>query len=158
MHASDNVVLTSNNGSKASAEHLSADTVQGKLSYRLTGSPNATVTDDKTTIVGPVIRFTPDDNLAEIIGVGSMNGVDPKDPKQTINIAWTGGATINGTTDWVDVDKDVVMTARQADGTINGATARHLRAKLEPRPPSTNPASRPSTQVEEGACRAADLP
>jgi len=71
-----------------------------------------------------------------------------------MQIAWTGGAVINGNTNWIDIDKDVTMKSTQADDTVNGATARHLRAKLELRPttqsatapaPTTKPASNDQT-------------
>ena len=73
--------------SLASADKLAVETVNGHEQYRLAGNL-ATVTQGKTVITGPQIRFAPDEQIAEVIGVGGMKGTLPDDPKESFDIAW----------------------------------------------------------------------
>src|SRR5439155_12875540 len=133
-----------------SADSLTVDArdgVEGHEVYHLIGKPNATVTDGKTTIVGPVIRLWPGNKLADIAGPGTLHGRQPDDPKQTVDIAWAGGARVDGANDWIDVADKVQVRATQADGTVNGASSDKLRAKLAPKPPSTQPATMTAAQA-----------
>ena len=79
-----------------------------------------------------------------------MKGTLPDDPKESFDIAWAGGAVVNGVTNLIDVTKQVVIKSVQEDGTINTATSSRLRAKLEPSTkPATAPAAAPSTKRSE---------
>lgn len=155
MLATDNVRLSTPDKTRITAGKLEASsTAGGQMQYRLIGEPLATVSDGRTTLTGPAIRFAPDQNLAEIDGAGTLRGASPDDPKQTIDIAWAGSARVDGNTDLIDVDRGVTMTSVQADGTVNGATADHLRAKLALRP-TTHPAHAAGESAAAAALAAA---
>jgi len=131
--ARDAVKLATADGSSAAADTLEVVSVNGKPQYRLSGTPAATVTQGKTVISGPAIRFAPDEQIAEVIGAGGMKGTLPDDPKESFNVAWAGGAVVNGAKNLIDVTKQVVIQSIQQDGTINTATSSRLQAKLEPK-------------------------
>jgi hypothetical protein len=149
LDASDNVILTSDDGTSATADELHARTIDDQLSYELIGKPLATITsvkgsNGKTTISGPKIAYNPATNLATIIGGGSGDGANPNNPKQLMHMTWTGDAVVDGNTNLIDVDRDVNVQTHDADGTINTATSKHLQATLTTRP-TTQASSRPST-------------
>ena len=143
LDARDDVRLSTPDGAQARGDTLTLDRIGAAQAYRLSGSP-ATVTDGKNTIKGREIRIAPDINLAEIPKGGSFEGASPDDPRQTVKVQWAGVATLNGETDFLDVDEQVVMTTTMNDGTINAAKSKHLRAKLEAKP-TTAPATKVAT-------------
>ncbi|MEA2709270.1 MAG: hypothetical protein QOF78_1871, partial [Phycisphaerales bacterium] len=147
--AQDKVNLTTADGSTAAAETLKVQKVNGHEQYQLFGNP-ATVMQGKTVISGPAIRFAPDEQIAEVIGVGGMKGTLPDDPKQSFDIAWAGGAVVNGATNFIDVTDKVVIKSTQADGSISTATSPKLRARLEPKAPTTKGAvTKPSSSQSD---------
>jgi hypothetical protein len=62
-----------------------------------------------------------------------------------VDIAWAHRAVVNGTTNLIDVDDHVRVRATQADGTVNGATADKLQAKLAPKPTTQASTTAPTT-------------
>jgi hypothetical protein len=143
--AKDAVTLKTEDGSSAAADTLAVKTVNGHEQYRLEGNP-ATVTQGKTVISGPAILFAPHEQIAKIEGVGGMKGTLPDDAKESFDIAWAGGAVVNGATNLIEVTKKVVIQSEQEDGTINTATSGKLEARLEPKP-ATQPANATTTAV-----------
>ena len=144
--ATDNVRLTAPDDTLATADKLTAKSVNGQLRYTLIGKPNATISSSKgdkgtTIITGPSIVFDPDQNIAQVIGGGTAAGADPDKPLQTMHLQWTGDAMIDGNTNLIDVDRDVVLHSIEADGTANEATAHHLQATL-----TTKPTTLPTTK------------
>jgi hypothetical protein len=132
--ASDEVKLTTGAGAGATADRLTATAgPDGRQIYHLFGAPNATVSNGQTVIAGRTIDYDPVRQLASVPGAGTIHAVEPSDPKQSADIAWQGGATVDGNTNWIDVTDRVVVTAKQSDGTINHATSDRLRARLGPK-------------------------
>lgn len=144
--ARDNVELETEDGTRASADELRVINSAGRAEYRLIGKPLATVTDGKTNLSGPEIRFSPDDQIAQIIGPGTLHGMQPENPKQAVDIAWAQGATVNGAANWIDVAEKVKVTTVDADGAINTATADRLRATLAPVATTATAPAKPSTR------------
>ena len=149
MVATDNVVLKTDDGTTAEAAELHANTVDDQLSYELIGKPNAIITstkgnNGKTVISGPVIQYDPQQNIARVIGGGSGQGSNPNNPTQLMNLTWTGDAIVDGNTNLIDVDQNVVVISHDADGTVDTATSRHLQAIMTTRP-TTEPTTQPTT-------------
>jgi hypothetical protein len=140
--ASEQVKLSTQDGSNAAADVLRVEEKDGHPIYVLEGKPVATVTQDKTVITGPTIRFAPGAQVADIAGAGTMTGTLPDDPKETFDVAWAGGASVSGAQNLIDVTRGVTIKSKQSDGTINTATSDRLQATLEPttKPVATAPA------------------
>jgi lipopolysaccharide export system protein LptA len=147
--AGGGVKLATKDGSAASADSLEVVSANGKPQYRHSGTPAATVTQGKTVISGPAILFAPDEQLAKIDGAGGMKGTLPDDPKEWFDIAWAGGAVVNGATNLIDVTRQVVIRSVQKDGTINTATSSRLQAKLGPKPTTQPIAATRKSQSDE---------
>ncbi len=151
--ATDNVRLTAPDETIATAETLHAETVDDQLRYTLIGNPDATISSNKsgnskTIIVGPRIVFDPDRNIAQVIGGGRALGADPDKPLQAMHMEWTGDADIDGNTNLIDVDRNVVIHSIEADGTANKATAHHLQAIL-----TTKPTTQAAGATQPGAAQ-----
>jgi hypothetical protein len=157
LTARDGVVLHSENNTTATADVLKVETVDGAQRYRLIGKPTASVSDGKSTLVGETIRFAPDQKIARIDGPGTMQAHQPEDVKKTIDISWSGGAVVNGATNLIDVDRNVVVQSIEDDGSINHASGDHLRATLIPRPPTTQSNNKSSQKPSPTSAPAANV-
>src|SRR5205085_8805838 len=103
----------------------------------------------------PAIALKPDLKLADIEGGGSLRGVSPDNPRQKVDIAWTGPAQLNGNTHRIEVDQNVVLHAEDPDGTVSGATAKHLTARLTTRPAATQKAATQVASTQPAATKPA---
>ncbi len=162
--AEDHVRYATTQGSTATADRLAIEPDNGYQRVVLTGTP-ATVGSPTSRVRSNLIRFTPDANFAEIPGPGTLHATSQPSRgstdrnlqgAQSVDIAWSGSATINGKTNLINIDNSVKVVAHESDGTTNTATSNHLVATLMDRP-TTQPATRKSKTSESALMENKDI-
>lgn len=159
--ATENVVVASADG-RATAGELRV-TRKGETDHHveLLGEPFAEAVDNKGNILrGPRIAVEPKTGRAQVVGPGSLHALQEDaagGPARPMDVAWTGGATVDGPRDRIDVTGDAVVTALDADGTVNTAKAGRVQITLAPRPPepATPVARRPTAAASQPSTRPA---
>jgi hypothetical protein len=100
--ATQDVRVSGKDGSFAAAPSLDVQMVDGHSHITLTGSTaHPAEVDDKTTrLTGPEIHFSPDDQLASIIGPGTLDAqqqpADGKGPPRPLHVNWSDSAVLDG--------------------------------------------------------------
>jgi hypothetical protein len=168
MRAWDGVNVRSADGSTAVGQQMDVTMVAGQPIARIIGTPVATVTDAKGSVVsGPVIDFDAARQVAVIPAAGSIRAIqmpDPvRDPKtgqplptqparpgRPIDIAWAGSAELNSAQNQIIVAGPLSLTTRDPDGSVLVAKGNRARIELIDRPPTTQPTSQPTAVAGQG--------
>jgi hypothetical protein len=150
--AQGNVRLDGEKGAYATAEQLIANSDKGASEIKLQGvSTPAVVSDGKNRITGPLLKFRPHDQWAEVPGPGTLRftpaSKDGKEPPP-VDVAWTGHAQLDGKANLVDLHQGVSFKTIDADGMSTTTDAQHLQIVLVDRPttqPTTSATTEPTT-------------
>lgn len=109
----------------------------------LVGEPFAEAVDKKGSVLrGPRLTIDPRTGRAQVAGVGSLHAIQEGAdgaPGRPMDVAWTGGADVDGPRNRIDVNGGVRVVTPDADGTVTTATAERVHITLAPKP-TTQPA------------------
>src|SRR5205807_1938747 len=92
---------------------------------QLLGSPATVVDAKKSVVTGPLISIEPKQNLAHVIGAGTMHVLQeqPSGAKpRPMDVTWNDRADMNGPANRVDVIGDVAVKMIDSDGSVSNAT------------------------------------
>jgi hypothetical protein len=134
--------------STGTCDQLTADADADGDDYnvKLYGQPSATVVSKQSTLTGPIINLQPKRQNVQVVGAGTMHGVQQENPNSKaapFDIAWNSGLNFNGATNLGDASSDIVVKTISADGTINTATGDKLLIEMMDDPTST---TKPTTR------------
>jgi lipopolysaccharide export system protein LptA len=145
-------VIGRKDDTEAFADTMLVDKKNGQTTVKLVGQPFAKIIQKGSTITGPVIDLSPDDQQLAVDGGGTMHGAQQdagaaavSPTTRPIDVAWTRSLRVDGKRNVVDALGDVVAKTIDADGTVN--TIQGARAQLllvDAPPPATQPTTRPA--------------
>jgi hypothetical protein len=114
---------------------------------KLSGQPAATVKTDKSTLVGPIINVQPKRQNVQVVGAGSLSGVQqPQTPggKATpFDVTWQNGLDFEGSSNRATVTGAVVVSTISSDATQDSATGDRLTLVLMDDPNAATQPSKP---------------
>jgi lipopolysaccharide export system protein LptA len=152
MDASGNVRVSGKDGAAARADDLQVQMIDRHAHVRLSGTTDqpAVVKNKTSTLIGPVIEFSPHEQMALVEGPGSFDGLQqPKDASEKprpVTLSWQEGASLDGKANEVIVSGAVAAGSDQA-GEHESAACDRIVATLVDAAPTTAPSTEtPSTQ------------
>jgi lipopolysaccharide export system protein LptA len=164
LTATQHVQFTANDGSFADAQRLHVQTIKQATAgapadqeIELMGDPNARVGDKQNTVTGPIIHYNPGTKMANVIGAGTIHGVQqilgdggqnagrPAPTSRPVDVAWQRSFAMNGVGNHVEILGNVRTQSVSEDGTRNTATGDRVEMTLIDAPPTTAPTTAPAT-------------
>jgi lipopolysaccharide export system protein LptA len=170
LTATQDVHFTATDGSFADADYLHIETIRPATASLpadqemvLLGQPSARVGDKQNFLTGPVIHYNPGTKIANVIGAGTIHGIQEAaaadaahsmPTSRPIDVAWEKSFALDGIGNHVDIKGDVHTRSTSGDGTVNSAIGDRVKVILVDAPPttapSTAPISAPSMLVKSG--------
>ncbi len=141
MDASDNVKVVSKDGSHATSDTLHVQVENDQPHVILNGIQSLVKVTDakKNTLAGPTIEMWPNQQLAHVVGAGTLDAISEPPPgsaakPRTIKVLWAEGADLFGADNYIDLRGNVQARMPDADGMIDNAQCEMMRIDLVPRP------------------------
>ncbi|MCC6238706.1 MAG: hypothetical protein IT448_00170 [Phycisphaerales bacterium] len=151
--AMDGAHYTSVDGKQASADQIEVLMTAGQPFITLLG--NARVSDGANSLTGPQIQVASAEQKATIIGAGTLQvqgdaiqpdqasrneqSADVHPSAQPVTVQWQQGVVVDGKANRIDVNKSVVITTAQADGTTHTIRGDQLVMLLQDAPADRAP-------------------
>jgi hypothetical protein len=133
--------------SEAKADTMLIDNVNGKKTVKFVGQPTAEVITKTNHIFGPIIDLASDDQQMAIDGPGHMMGVQQDGPTtRPMDVTWTQSMRGDGKTNIVNAYGNVLAQTVDAEGRVSAVRSEQAQLLLADAP-TTQPATRPTTQV-----------
>lgn len=152
----DGAHYTSVDGKQASADQIEVLMTAGQPFITLLG--NARVSDGANSLTGPQIQVASAEQKATIIGAGTLQvqgdaiqpdqasrneqSADVHPSAQPVTVQWQQGVVVDGKANRIDVNKSVVITTAQADGTTHTIRGDQLVMLLQDAPADRAPKNR----------------
>lgn len=146
MVAHDHVIVVTKDGTRATADQLLVNTVDGKARVKLLGTPSAKIVDKQSTIIGAIISLNPDSQEMTVDGEGEMHAIQQESPgaaPRPMDVFWSRSLLVNGKENFCDAIGSVRAVVNNADGSQDVAKGDHVRMLLAD---VAGPATRPTTQ------------
>jgi hypothetical protein len=149
--AHQDVKVISKDGTTTYSDQLLIDSKNGHNDVKLLGQP-AKIVDKKNTLTGSVIEIFPDRQQLQIVGNGTMKGMQQEkagEAERPIDVTWNRGMVFDGKQNVVDITGQVVAVTKDAQGATNTAKGDRVRMILADAAPTTKP-SKATTQAVAG--------
>jgi hypothetical protein len=145
-------VIGRKDNTEAFADTMLVDKKNGQTTVKLVGQPFAKIVQKGSTITGPVIDLSPDDQQLAVDGGGTMHGAQQEagaaavsPTTRPIDVTWTRSLRVDGKRNVVDALGEVVAKTIDADGTVNTVQGERAQLLLVDAPaPATQTTTRPA--------------